>query len=163
MLALTLHIELFTQSHYRESIRKGAELSELYKDVFCFHWKEECQHALMDELEWRRLDAGTSDAALETAVDELIQLVGAVDSIVQGQAAADGDYFARTCGRQLSAYETGMVKQMLIEAYRWQYILSGTQHPYFASTLASLTTDAQLDRVHDALSGLSPMQALAAA
>ena len=34
---------------------------------------------------------------------------------------------------------------------------------YFASVLASLTTDAQLDRVHDALSGLSPMQALAAA
>ena len=56
-----------------------------------------------------------------------------------------------------------MVKQTLIEAYRRQYILSGARHPYFASVLASLTTDAQLDRVHDALSGLSPMQALAAA
>ena len=163
VLALTLHIELFTQSHYRESIRKDAELSELYKDVFCFHWKEECQHALMDELEWRRIDAGTSDAARETAVDELIQLVGAVDSIVQAQAAADGDYFARTCGRQLSAYEAGMVEQTLIEAYRRQYILSGARHPYFASTLASLTTDAQLDRVHDALCGLSPPQTAAAA
>ena len=42
----TLHIELFTQSHYRESIRGDADLSELYKDVF-FHWKEECQHAIM--------------------------------------------------------------------------------------------------------------------
>ena len=158
VLALTLHIELFTQSHYRESIRKDADLSELYKDILFFHWKEECQHALMDELEWRRLDAGTSDAARETAVDELIQLIGAVDSICRAQAAADGDYFARTCGRQLSAYEMGMVKQTLIEAYRWQFILSGARHPYFASTLASLTTDAQLDRVHDALCGLSPMQ-----
>ena len=38
MLALTLHIELFTQSHYRESIREDADLSELYKDIFLFHW-----------------------------------------------------------------------------------------------------------------------------
>jgi hypothetical protein len=35
----TLHIELFTQFHYRESIRDDADLSELYKDVF-FHWKK---------------------------------------------------------------------------------------------------------------------------
>ena len=163
VLALTLHIELFTQSHYRESIREDAGLSELYKDVFFFHWREECQHAIMDELEWRRVDAGTSDAARDIAVDELIQLVVAVDGIVQGQAAADGDYFARTCGRQLTGFETGMVQKTLLEAYRWQYILSGAQHPHFARTLASLTTDAQLGRIHDALSGLAAVRVLAAA
>ena len=108
-------------------------------------------------------DAGTSDAARDVAVDELIQLVGAVDGIVQGQAAADADYFVRTCGRRLSPFETGMVQQTLLEAYRWQYILSGARHPHFASTLAGLTTDAQLERVHDALSGLAPMRALEAA
>ena len=163
VLALTLHIELFTQSHYRESIREDAGLSELFKDVFFFHWREECQHAIMDELEWRRVDAGTSDAARDIAVDELIQLVVAVDGIVQGQAAADGDYFARTCGRQLTGFETGMVQKTLLEAYRWQYILSGAQHPHFARTLASLTTDAQLGRIHDALSGLAAVRVLAAA
>ena len=163
VLALTLHIELFTQSHYRESIREDAGLSELYKDVFSFHWREECQHAIMDELEWRRVDAGTSDAARGIAVDELIQLVVAVDGIVQGQAAADGDYFARTCGRQLTGFETGMVQKTLLEAYRWQYILSGAQHPHFARTLASLTTDAQLGRIHDALSCLATVRILAAA
>ena len=26
----------------------------LWKDVFLFHWKEESQHAILDELEWRR-------------------------------------------------------------------------------------------------------------
>ena len=83
VLALTLHIELFTQSHYRESIREDADLSELYQDVFMFHWKEECQHAIMDELEWRRLDAGTTAEARDVAVDELIELVGAVDAIVR--------------------------------------------------------------------------------
>jgi len=163
VLALTLHIELFTQSHYRESIREDAGLSDLYKDVFFFHWKEECQHAIMDELEWRRVDAGTSDAARDMAVDELIQLVGAVDGIVQKQAAVDRDYFARTCGRQLNRFQTGMVQKTLLEAYRWQYILSGAQHPHFASTLASLTTETQLGRIHDALSGLAAVRVLAAA
>ena len=95
VLALTLHIELFTQSHYRESIREDAGLSELYQDVFMFHWKEECQHATVDELEWRRLDAGTSAPARDKAVDELIELIGAVDGIVQGQAAADARVFRR--------------------------------------------------------------------
>ena len=163
VLALTLHIELFTQSHYRESIREDSGLSELYQDVFMFHWKEECQHALMDELEWRRLDAGISAEARDVAVDELIALVGAVDAIVQAQAAADSDYFARTCGRQLSAPETRMMKQTILEAYRFQYILSGARHPHFASTLASLTTDAQLGRIDEALASFAPVRMLEAA
>ena len=96
------------------------------------------------------------------AVDELIQLVGAIDTIVQAQTAADGEYFARTCGRDLSVSRIDMVKQTLLEAYRFQYILSGARHPLFASTLASLTTDAQLVRIHEALSGLSPIRAMAA-
>jgi len=163
VLALTLHIELFTQIHYRESIRDDVDLSELYRDVFFFHWKEECQHALMDELEWRRLDAGISAEARDAAVDELIALVGAVDAIVQAQAAADGDYFARTCGRQLSAPEARMMQQTMLEAYRFQYIFSGVRHPHFASTLASLTTDAQLGRIHEALASLAPVRMLEAA
>jgi hypothetical protein len=163
VLGLTLHIELFTQIHYRESIRDDADLSELYKDVFFFHWKEECQHALMDELEWRRLDAGISAEARDAAVNELIALVKAVDAIVQAQAAADGDYFARTCGRQLSAPEARMMQQTMLEAYRFQYILSGVRHPHFASTLASLTTDAQLGRIHEALASLAPVRMAEAA
>ena len=62
VLVLTLHIELFTQLHYRQSIDPDTQLSELFKDVFLFHWKEECQHAILDELEMvrvgRRFDAG---------------------------------------------------------------------------------------------------------
>src|SRR5258708_7094012 len=46
VLALTLDIELFTQLHYRQSIEPDSKLSELFKDVFLYHWKEECQHAI---------------------------------------------------------------------------------------------------------------------
>ena len=40
VLALTLLIELFTQDHYRQSIDPDGELSELFKDIFLYHWKK---------------------------------------------------------------------------------------------------------------------------
>jgi hypothetical protein len=74
VLALTCHIELFSQAHYRESIAEAEGLSDLFKDIFLFHWKEESQHAVIDELEWAREDAKLpSDAARDAAVDDLIR------------------------------------------------------------------------------------------
>src|SRR5439155_11857795 len=79
VLALTLDIELFTQLHHRQSIDPDTELSELMKDVFLHHWKEEAQHAIVDELEWVRHDSGLTAGHRDRAVDEFIELVGAVD------------------------------------------------------------------------------------
>jgi hypothetical protein len=163
VLALTLHIELFTQAHYRESIREDAELSELACDIFRFHWREECQHAIMDELEWRRVDAAITPAARDSAVDELIALIGAVDSIVTAQAEADSGYFIATCGWRFDATAMEAVHQTMLAAYRLQYILSGARHPHFAAALASMTTEAQLRRIQVALSALAPPAILNAA
>jgi hypothetical protein len=93
VLALALDIELFTQLHYRQSIEPDSELSELFKDVFLYHWKEESQHAILDELEWVRHDAGLTAEQRDRAVDEFIELVAAVDSNLQAQAKADAGYF----------------------------------------------------------------------
>jgi hypothetical protein len=84
-----LDIELFTQLHYRQSIDPDTELSELFKDVFLYHWKEESQHAILDELEWMRHDAGLTAEQRDRAVDEFMELVAAVDGILQNQAKAD--------------------------------------------------------------------------
>ena len=78
VLALTCLIELFTQAHYRASIEPDSELSPLFKDVFLFHWKEESQHAILDELEWVRENAKLTPEARDAAVSDLIALVGAV-------------------------------------------------------------------------------------
>src|SRR5215470_17855227 len=99
VLALTLHIELFTQIHYRQSIEPDENLSPLFKDVFLYHWKEESQHAILDELEWVRYDRNMSLEGRDKAVGEFIELVAAVDGILQVQAADDSNYFAETCGR----------------------------------------------------------------
>src|SRR5262245_19812200 len=93
VLALTCHIEIFTQVHYKSSIEPDHELSELWKDVFLHHWQEESQHAIMDELEWRRENAKLDDASRDRAVTELIELVAGVDGILQLQARSDADYF----------------------------------------------------------------------
>jgi len=63
VLALTCHIELFSQAHYRESIDGAEGLSPLFKDVFLFHWKEESQHAVIDELRRLREDAKLTSAS----------------------------------------------------------------------------------------------------
>jgi len=114
VLGLTCHIELFTQAHYRQSIDPDGELSELYKDVFLFHWKEESQHAILDELEWQREDAKLSDPQRDQAVTDLIELVAAVDGILQMQSAADVDYFLRVCGRVFSGKEVQQLRDQPI-------------------------------------------------
>jgi hypothetical protein len=154
VLALTLDIELFTLLHYRESIDPDPQLSDLFKDVFRFHWKEESQHAIMDELEWKRHDATITPEQRDQAVDEFIELVGAVDGILQAQARADADYGAATCGRTLSEAEQQALHAGILKAYRWQYILSGAQHPPFVKALSSLIRPAQGQRIQATLATL---------
>jgi hypothetical protein len=151
VLALTLDIELFSQAHYRSSIEPDTELSELWKDVFLYHWKEESQHAILDELEWRREDARVTNAQREQGVTDLIELVGAVDGICQTQAAADSDYFVANAGRAYSQAEQASIRDLMLKAYRWQYIVTGAQEPRFAEVLKALTTPAQMNRIGSAL------------
>jgi hypothetical protein len=151
VLGLTLHIEIFTQVHYRSSIEPDAELSPLWKDVFLFHWKEESQHAVLDELEWRREDARLAPEMRDRAVDDLIGLVGAVDGILAMQAEADADYFLARAGRSFGATESKQVHDTVRRAYRSQYIASGVKEPRFAGVLAELVTPEQMARIGQAL------------
>jgi len=154
VLALTCHIELFTLAHYRQSIEPDTGLSPLWKDVFFFHMKEESQHAILDELEWRAEDAVTSAEVRDRGVDDLIALVAGIDGMLQLQAGADTEYFAAVCGRALPADQKDAVGRLLLRAYRWQYIVSGAQEARFAETLASLVTPEQQQRIGAALAPL---------
>ena len=154
VLALTLDIELFTQLHYRQSIDPDTELSELFKDVFLYHWKEESQHAILDELEWVRHDAGLTAEQRDQAVDEFIELIAAVDGILQAQAKADAGYFAAKCGRTIGEAEARAIEAAFLKAYRWQYIHSGAQHQHFGKVLSSLITQDQGRRIQAALATL---------
>ena len=151
VLALTCLIELFTQAHYRASIEPDIELSPLFKEVFLFHWKEESQHAILDELEWLRENAKLTSQARDEAVDDLIALVGAVDEILQDQSAADTRYFIGLCVRPFTDIEIETVTTTVLAAYRFQYIVSGVQIPRFGQTLNAMISPAQALRIGAAL------------
>jgi hypothetical protein len=151
VLALICHIELFVLAHYREAIEPDAELSALWKDVFTFHAREESQHAILDEMEWQRENAKLSAAGRDQGVSDLIDLVAAVDGILQTQAASDSDYFLRVCGRIFNPAQAGRLRQTMLAAYRWQYIVSGVQDERFQKILGGMVSAAQMKRIGDAL------------
>ncbi|HYJ98530.1 MAG TPA: hypothetical protein VEX14_10725 [Burkholderiaceae bacterium] len=151
VLALTCHIELFTQAHYRQSIEPDPQLSDVWKDVFLFHYKEESQHAILDELEWAREDARITATERDHAVDDLIALVAAIDGMLVALAAADATYFAHIAPRAFDAAQVSAVEACLLRAYRWQYIVSGVQVERFQQILGSMITPAQFERIGTAL------------
>jgi hypothetical protein len=155
VLGLTLDVELFSQAHYRSSIDPDPALSELWKDVFLFHWKEESQHAILDELEFLREDARLGAAERDAGVDGLIALVGAVDGILQSQAKADVRYFFDIAGTAFNADQCEQIRATVLKAYRWQYIVSGVMEPRFQKVLFALVDQAQAARIQQALAPLT--------
>ena len=151
VLALTCNIELFTQVHYRSSIDPDMQIDPLWKDVFLFHWKEESQHAMLDEMEWLREDEKLDPAQRDQAVDELIGLVGGVDDICRMQATADADYFLQAAGRKFDAAQVKAINDTLLAAYRGQYIVCGVQDARYLSILGSMIDARQGERISAAL------------
>jgi hypothetical protein len=162
VLGLTLMIELFTQTHYLKSIQPDQECSALYKDVFLYHWKEESQHARIDELEWVRENGAISAAERDSAVNHMIELVAAVDGILHVQAAADVDYFLKVSGAAFFEENIARLREETLSAYRWQYILSGAAEPRFQKVLRSMITKDQLERIEKALEPIAHSAAVVA-
>lgn len=152
VLALITDIELFSQAHYRSSIEPEQEIDPLWKDVFLFHWKEESQHAIVDEMEWLQENEKIDPAQRDRAVDELIGLVGAVDDIVRMQAQADAEYFTQVAGRNFDEDQRRAIHDTMLEAYRWQYIVTGVQDSRYSNLLGSMITSGQGMRIQEALS-----------
>jgi hypothetical protein len=118
-----------------------AHCSKMYSNSI---GKDECQHVVLDELEWQDEHVKLSPAEHDQAVNDLIALVAAVDGILQAQSAADTDYFIRNVARTFTAQQTAKIETTVLSAYRWQYIVSGVLHPHFGKLLTSMTTPAQM-------------------
>jgi hypothetical protein len=143
------------QENYKASIENDSELSELYKDVFLFHWKEETTHAIMDELEWPRVDAMLTPEERDRAVGEVIEIISDFDSILNQQSNSDIDYFLAHTKRPFNQDRVDHLFKGTHKAYRHQYIFSGVQHPRFQFLLNQLTSSEQRDRLERALATLN--------
>ena len=155
VLALTCLIEIMSQVHYQGSIEPDEKLSALWKDVFLFHWREESQHAILDELEWIREDAKLDERERDRAVDDLIALIAGIDGMLRIQAKADAEYFRRLCLRRFTPGEAEAIHAGILAAYRWQYIVSGAHDRRFRADLMHKITPAQAERICAALALLT--------
>ncbi len=154
VLALTCLIELFTQAHYKESIAPDQQLSPLFKDVFRFHWMEESQHAVLDELEWTAENERLSNEQRDQAVSDLIELVTAVDGLLRVQSANDARYFIECAGRDFDPAQRQVIASKILAAYRYQYVLSGVERTKFPEILRAMLSGAQFARIVEALAPL---------
>lgn len=152
VLALTLHIELFTQKHYKESIRDDNNLSEDFKRILKFHWMEEAQHATLDELELRREHESLSENEIDQSIDDLIALVGAVNGICLAQAKADSEYFTGISGRSYTSQESERIQRCFERAYVYQYITSGIAE--FAGKLLDILGQEKFGKIFNAVEPL---------
>ena len=94
-LLLTSMIEWFTQLHYVEHVRDRAELDELFRDILRFHWIDESRHARMDSLLIDEVAGELTADQREQAIDQLLELGGAVDGLLAQQVELDIDALQR--------------------------------------------------------------------
>ena len=151
---LTSMIEWLTQLHYLEHVRDRGELDGLFRDLVKYHWLDEAQHAKIDSL---LIDEITQEIAAEdreAAVDELLELGGAVDGLLSQQADLDLASLETAIGRKLSDTEKAEIKAHTHRAYRWTFLVSGLEHPNFVQIVGELTSrgQAKLGAVARALS-----------
>lgn len=151
VLLLTAVIEWFTQRHFQEAMRDDADLDPFTKDIFRAHWQEESQHAKMDHLETLRAFETMGPAERDVAIQDLIELVGAVDGLLQTQSKLDVGNFERYIERRLSSEERSEIENAILRAKRWTFIESGTTHPRFLELFLEVTNSEQQAAVMAAL------------
>jgi len=133
VLLLTAAIEWLTQLHYLSCFQTDDELDPFTKHIFKSHWLEESQHA---------------------RIDDLIELVGAVDGLLQTQARLDVDNLQACLWRRLGMAERQEIEAAVLAAKRYTFIESGVTHPNFLELFGMVTTPAQQEKVQQALAAL---------
>ena len=151
VLLLTACIEWFTQRHYLECFQDDGSLDPFVKHIFKMHWAEECQHAKLDHLETLRAFDGVSDAEQDTAIDDLIGLVAAVDGLLQTQTGFDVDNLQQYLRRSFTTAERAEITAAVLAAKRYTFIETGVTHERSQELFGAVSNPAQQQRVGAAL------------
>ena len=136
---LTSMIEWFTQTHYVEHVKDRSELDPLFRDLVRYHWMDEAQHAKIDSLLIDEITREIGEEDREKAVDELLELGGAVDGLLSQQADLDLVSLEKAIGRTLTEKDKAEIKRHTQRAYRWTFLVSGLEHPNFVRIVSELT------------------------
>jgi len=146
-----LHIEWMTQSHYVGSVRDDGDLDPLFKSLLKHHWMEEAQHAKLDTLMVEALAEGRSEAEIQSALDEYLEIGMFLDDGLKTQTGLNLDALEKATGRKLDEDERAALAEQQHQALRWTYLGSGMTHPKFVATLAAISPTAR-----DRIAGVAP-------
>jgi hypothetical protein len=134
-----LHLEWMTQKHYTESVQDDQRLDAQFKSLLKHHWMEEAQHAKLDTLMVEALAEGRSEAEMEKALDDYLEIGGFLDSGLRQQAEFNLENLQRSTGRMLTEDERAEFMTKQHQALRWTFLGSGMTHANFLSTLERLS------------------------
>lgn len=151
LLLLIACIEWFTQYHFLSAIKDNPDLDPLTHHIFRAHWLEESQHAKMDHNEAIRLFDRMNSTEREAAISDLIELVQAVDGLLQKQAQYDVSNFERYLGKGFSGEQLKTLQEEILATKRWVFIESGLTHPNFVELFNHVTTPEQRQMVQQGL------------
>ena len=154
VLILTSVIEWFTQLHYIEHVRDDSDLDGLFRDLLRFHWMEEAQHAKQDMLLISDLAEKLTLEERETAIDEVIELGGAIDGLLAQQIGLNIEALEKVTGRTFTAAEKEEITTRTQHAWRWTFLVSGLEHPNVAKIVGALTTEGP-GKIKDVVEALS--------
>lgn len=154
-------LEWMTQGHYLDAIKDDAGLDPFTKVIFKAHWVEESQHAQLDHLETMRAFEILTPEERNRAFDEVIEIVTAVDGLLQQQLGHDIANLSKLLRRRFDARETAELEREILRAKRWTFVLSGVSHPRFAELFQSLATPEQQKRVGAAIESLFAAETVA--
>ena len=140
VMILIAVIEWFTQLHYIEHVRDDSDLDGLFRDLLRFHWMEEAQHAKLDTLLIGEVAEQLTLEERETAIDEVIELGGAIDGLLAQQIGLNIEALEKVTGRTFTAAEKEEITTKTQRAWRWTFLVSGLEHPNVAKAIGELTT-----------------------
>ncbi|HEX8736815.1 MAG TPA: hypothetical protein VF721_15895 [Pyrinomonadaceae bacterium] len=91
---------------------------------------------------------GMSEAEIEKAVDEFLEIGGFLDEGLKQQTIFDLEAFERVTERRLSESEREEFMRVQQQANRWTYLGTGLTHSKFLATLGKLSP-AQKKRIEE--------------
>jgi hypothetical protein len=132
-------IEWFTQVHYTEHVLDKTDLDGLFRDLLKYHWLDEAQHAKMDTMLIAEVVENMTMADREVAIDEVLELGGAIDGLLQQQIALNIDALEVATGRVFTQPEREEISAQTLRAWRWTFLVSGLEHPNVVRLVEEIT------------------------
>jgi hypothetical protein len=147
-------IEWFVQVHYTEHVLDKTELDGLFRDLLKYHWLDEAQHAKMDTMLIAEMVEDMPMAEREAAIDEVLELGGAIDGLLQQQIGLNIDALQAATGRVFTEAERDEIAAKTLHAWRWTFLVSGLEHPKVVKLVEEITDQgpAKIRSVAEALS-----------